>query len=301
MTYKYSGIEQAPDNMGIYIEETVTATLNTVGTSYFIAEDLPKEMWLHDPEGHSSYTSGIVKFVLYNEDTPVDIYAEIDSIASGNVITVNAGFVGNGDEVTIGYYAFGITPDSMCPDASANWANSNKARPETFQSHFNMLNIKSPHNLAQLGYKFADRMFYSSFTDSEFFGSLDIVMSVNKVRGNTTADYMVDYDQAFPFVIEEIRFIVDDLNFTARPVIEWENSGQRTTFADYFGEGGATSMDMSNTTCAYKTNTTGNYIISVPVSVVCSGFRMYLQDDGLPGGSIINVEVSGWYKAKRGD
>jgi hypothetical protein len=304
LTYKYNGINHPPEQIGIYIEETVTLAdgSNQTGTTYDIATNMIKEQWLHDPDNNGSYNQGVVK--LYNETDSANIYSYIDTVSSSMITTTDYEGGGEtisvGEEVTIGYYAIGTDNGSsdQITNPSRTASASDYARPETFQSMFNILDIKSPRNLPQLGYKWADvlarkKILGSSITtnitsEAYFDPRTDILDDM---------DWSVEIDTSYPMFLTEIRHIVDNKGLLVEP---WIILGMRTT-NQYFTEGGNNYIDINTSSCTYKTNDANVWINSLPLGLVaCDSVNITMERDTFGLSDTVIVEISGWYRPRVG-
>lgn len=278
--------------MGVYLEETVTVTVaNTITVSCNIANAMAKEFWIYDPDNHGSYTKGVVK--LYNNTISGDIYGLITGV-SGKDITVSSAAAVN-DSVTVGYFAAGtsVTSTDQAPRPDLTWANSLTLYPQSVMSHANAMNYKSPANFVQAGYKWADKMFWRDITGA------NVSASFTKLFDTGYTDYKVDLDTFYPFFIEEIRILTEDDDLDVR--IEISN-GDRTTLdgSTYLiQEGGNDYIDVSSSSCTYKTNDSSNYIVSIPLGYLADGVKIYLRGTPAVSANII-MEVCGWYKKKVG-
>jgi len=201
----------------------------------------------------------------------------------------------------VGYFAAGTgtgTTD-QAPRPGLTWTQSSVLYPQNIMSHTNALDLKSPKNLQQLGYKYADRLAFKRLAGSDIDTSFDQVFALSYSSPDTGNDYHADADFFYPFVVEEVRVLTDDDDIDFRVNI---TSGSRTTDGGtyLFGEGGNDYIDLSASSCTYATNDASNLICSIPIGGVVATEVAISMKGNPDSGATIFVEIAGWYKKKTG-
>jgi len=294
-------VSNGPEQIGVYIEEVVTVTSSTlIYTTYPISKNICGEAYTYDPTGNSYLNGGITK--LINEsDNDTDLYPFIQYVAiTGDYqIQIASGHMTTGDNIRVGYYASGTdtyttgSDITQVTDPTATYANSYTANKELMQSLANMMDIKSPIHLFKLGYRYADKMFWSKFSSDDL--SSSFTKEAEYTVDTDTFDYSVDMSKMYPFVVTEVRAICDDTSYKIRPVL---SIGTRNTNGSpgYICEGSNDYIDASSTTCIYRGLSGTNHIISIYIGrYVADGIQIWL-DSTIASGHTLSVEVAGYYK-----
>ena len=294
-------VAKGPEQIGVYIEELVTATSDTLMyTNYPISRNICGEAYIYDPTGSSYLNGGITKLVNQS-DGDTDLYPYIQNVAVSNdyKIEISSGHMVYGDIIRVGYYASGtgtytIGSDmTQVTDPTASAAGSYDATPQLIQSLVNLMDIKSPINQFNLGYKYADKMFWVKFSSDDL--SSTFTKEAEYTNSTDTFDYSVDMSTMYPFVVTEIRSICDDTSYQIRPVLSLDTRSTNGS-PGYICEGSNDYIDASTSSCVYRGLSGTNHILSIYIGrYVSDGIQIWLKSS-MATGHTLSIVVSGYYK-----
>ena len=224
--YIFENINKNPEQMGIPIVETLTASTDGtvyVDTNNAIAKQLTDDSFIVSYSDYAGVTGGVEEYgIIYIENITTSSYLGSGDVSSttGNTQTAENRIyfdsnVSDEDTLEVAYFALGRgyssggssdqTETLLRPDKT--YTNSYEVREEIYRALINAMDYKSPINLAEAGWKYADRMFYDEYDmggvgsgeDEEILDTDDSGLIFSPPR-----------DESFPFIITEISVTIPE-------------------------------------------------------------------------------------------